>query len=314
MRRLIIDTDTGSDDVWAIIAALRATEEVKVEAITVVCGNVSLDLCVKNALIASEVADTYHPPVYRGMSRPMVRPKLFTADYVHGSDGLGEMNLPYPKQKEEKEHAIDAIIDLVNANPGELEMIALGPLSNIAMAYLKDPSIAQKIKKLWIMGGTGFDQGNATPAAEFNVYVDPEAASVVLNSGINTIWVTWDVARFGTALNAKDVERLLAPDHPIANFCYRCTQSLREYDRKKFGHDEFGIIDSVIMMAYLYPEIMQDVYEAYCEIELNRGVAYGYFSIDKQQQLHKPANATICSVVDSEAYKDHLFHLLTYRK
>lgn len=96
MRRLIIDTDTGSDDVWAIIAALRAVEDIHVEAITVVCGNVSLDLCVKNALIACEVADTYFPPVYRGMGRPMVREKLFTADYVHGSDGLGEMHLPRP--------------------------------------------------------------------------------------------------------------------------------------------------------------------------------------------------------------------------
>ena len=311
MRRLIIDTDTGSDDVWAIISALRATETVHVEAITVVCGNVSLDLCVKNALIATEVANTYFPPVYGGMARPMIREKLYTADYVHGSDGLGEMHLPDPAHQKQKEHAIDAIIDLVMSNPDELEIITLGPLTNIAMAYLKEPEIAKKVKKLWIMGGTGMDQGNATPAAEFNVYVDPEAASVVLKAGFNAVWVTWDVARCGTEITPDDVEFLLSKHHPVADFCYRCTQSLRAYDQKKFGHDSFGIIDSVIMMSCLYPEIMENVYDAYCEIELNRGVAYGYFSIDKHHQLHKPSNATICSTVNAAAYKEHLFHLLT---
>ena len=111
MRHILIDTDTGSDDVWAIIAALRATEDVHVDAITVVCGNVPLEICVKNALIATEVADTYFPPVYSGMSRPIVKEKLFSADYVHGSDGLGEMNLPYPAHQPEKQHAVDALVE-----------------------------------------------------------------------------------------------------------------------------------------------------------------------------------------------------------
>lgn len=173
MRHILIDTDTGSDDVWAIIAALRATEDVHVDAITVVCGNVPLEICVKNALIATEVADTYFPPVYSGMSRPIVKEKLFSADYVHGSDGLGEMNLPYPAHQPEKQHAVDALVEHIMASDGELELITLGPLTNVAMAYLKEPAIAKKLKKLWIMGGTGYDQGNATPAAEFNVYVDP---------------------------------------------------------------------------------------------------------------------------------------------
>ena len=128
MRHILIDTDTGSDDVWAIIAALRATEDVHVDAITVVCGNVPLEICVKNALIATEVADTYFPPVYSGMSRPIVKEKLFSADYVHGSDGLGEMNLPYPAHQPEKQHAVDALVEHIMASDGELELITLGPL------------------------------------------------------------------------------------------------------------------------------------------------------------------------------------------
>lgn len=232
MRHILIDTDTGSDDVWAIIAALRATEDVHVDAITVVCGNVPLEICVKNALIATEVADTYFPPVYSGMSRPIVKEKLFSADYVHGSDGLGEMNLPYPAHQPEKQHAVDALVEHIMASDGELELITLGPLTNVAMAYLKEPAIAKKLKKLWIMGGTGYDQGNATPAAEFNVYVDPEAAHIVMHAGFNAVWVTWDVARFGTEITPEDLEMLRAKDHPVSNFCIRCTQSLREYDRK----------------------------------------------------------------------------------
>lgn len=147
MRHILIDTDTGSDDVWAIIAALRATEDVHVDAITVVCGNVPLEICVKNALIATEVADTYFPPVYSGMSRPIVKEKLFSADYVHGSDGLGEMNLPYPAHQPEKQHAVDALVEHIMASDGELELITLGPLTNVAMAYLKEPAIAKKLKK-----------------------------------------------------------------------------------------------------------------------------------------------------------------------
>ena len=179
------------------------------------------------------------------------------------------------------------------------------------MSYLKEPAIAKKLKKLWIMGGTGYDQGNATPAAEFNVYVDPEAAHIVMHAGFNAVWVTWDVARFGTEITPEDLEMLRAKDHPVSNFCIRCTQSLREYDRKKFGHAGFGVIDSVIMMACLYPDLMVEPYSAYCDIEISHTLAYGYFSIDKHHQLHHADNCTVCSKVEAEGYKRHLFHLLS---
>ena len=122
LRRLIVDTDTGSDDCWAIIEALRATDVVRVEAVTVVCGNFPLDLCVKNAMLAIEAAGTYLPPVYRGMERPLLSAKIFQADYVHGADGLGEMNLPASRRPVETAFAPDAIIDLVMAHPGPPSM------------------------------------------------------------------------------------------------------------------------------------------------------------------------------------------------
>lgn len=310
MRRLLIDTDTGSDDVWAIIEALRATELVRVEAITVVCGNVPLDLCVKNARIAVEKAGTYAPPVYRGMARPMVREKLFTAGYVHGEDGLSNLNLPEPALAETPGHAMDAIIDVVNRYPGEVEIVTLGPLTNLAMAYLKEPAIANRIKKVYIMGATGRDQGNATPAAEFNVYVDAEAAKVVMHSGMNMLWVTWDTCRGGAQITPEDIGSLRALHSPVADFCVDCTTCLRDYEMKKYGNDAYGVIDSVIMTGVLYPEVFLDCYKAYCDVETNDGLAYGFVSIDKEGQLHKQPNAGICQKVDAGIYKQRLFRLL----
>ena len=172
MKRFLIDTDTASDDAVALIMALRE-ESIKVEAITVVSGNVPVDLGLKNALISIEVADTYVPPVYKGADRPIIR-EAFTSEFVHGEDGMGNMNLPEPKLKAESKHAVDAIIDLVMSNPNEIEIVALGPLTNIALAYLKEPRIVQNIKNLVIMGSEGLGPGNVTPAAEFNFYVDAE--------------------------------------------------------------------------------------------------------------------------------------------
>ncbi|MBQ1769949.1 MAG: nucleoside hydrolase, partial [Turicibacter sp.] len=168
MRKFIIDTDTASDDVIAIITALREPS-VEVLALTVVAGNVGLEQSIQNALTAIEIADTYQPSVYGGMSKPLFR-NLFTADDIHGADGLGNMFLPKPNIKVESEHAMDAIIRLIEEHPYEIELITLGPLTNIAMAALKAPETMNKLKSITLMAGTGLGAGNTTETAEFNVY------------------------------------------------------------------------------------------------------------------------------------------------
>ncbi len=309
LRRLILDTDTGSDDVWAIIEALRAVDLVRVEAITVVCGNFPLDLCVKNAIHASEAAGTYLPPVYRGMERPLLHAKIFQADRVHGADGLGEMNLPDPVRGYEKEFAPDAIIRIVKDAPGEIEIATIGPLTNVAMAMLKEPSLARDIKRLWILGGTAGAQGNLSPAAEYNVGTDPEAASIVLESGVDKVFVTWDTARGDTEITPEDLLRLEQGDSP-ARFCARCTKTLREYYHRLYGKDSFGVVDSALLTACLHPEILMDTYHANCAVELGGEETRGYLRIDRFGRLGKEPNALICPRIDAGAYKHFLLRHL----
>ena len=310
LRRFIVDTDTGSDDVWAVIEALRATDVVHVEAITVVCGNLPLDLCVKNAMLAVDAAGTYVPPVYRGMERPLMRQEAFYAPDIHGEDGLGGMNLPMPERPVETKHAMDAIIDIVMANPGQIEIVTCGPLTNLAMALLKEPELAKNIKKVWILGGSAGSAGNMTPTAEYNVYVDPEAASIVLGSGVDAVWVCWDNAVGGTEITPEDVETLLSCGDPATDFCVKCTRQLRKYYQKKYGYDAYGVIDALVMTAALYPEIMQGPFEANCAVELHGQETRGYFRIDRRGQLGLAPNATICPAVDVPLFKKHLFTLL----
>ncbi len=307
LRRLIVDTDTGADDVWAIVEALRAEEVARVEAITVVCGNLPLDLCVKNAMLAEDAAGTYFPPVYRGMERPILHKTAFYAKHVHGEDGLGGMNLPWPDRPVETKHAVQAIIDLVMGAPGEIEIVTCGPLTNLAMALLLEPRLAENVKKVWILGGTAGNLGNMTLMAEFNVYADPEAASVVLNAGMDTVWVTWDTSRGETEITPEELRRMRDCGDQAAAFCARCVRAMRAYQKDLYGRDTLGVIDSMLMTAALYPEILEDVFPAACAIETSPGPYRGHFRIDRRGDA---PNCAVCPRIHAEHYKKHLFALL----
>ena len=306
LRRIIVDTDTGSDDVWAIIEALRATDIVRVEAITVVYGNFPLDLCVKNAMLAVDAAGTYVPPVYRGMERPLLNPETFYAPEVHGADGLGGMDLPMPERPVETKHAVDTIIDLVMAAPGEIEIVTCGPLTNLALAIQKEPRLAGSIKKAWILGGAAGGIGNMTPKAEFNIYADQEAADIVLRSGVEATWVTWDSAVGETEITREDVTKLLTCGDGAGAFCALCTRQLREYYRRTQGRDTYAVIDALVMTAALYPEVMERPFRTNCSIELAAGELRGYFRMDD----NSPPNAIVCPAVKAAVFKEKLFSLL----
>ncbi|MBF4691576.1 nucleoside hydrolase [Fusibacter ferrireducens] len=308
MRKFIIDTDTASDDAVALIMALRE-KEVKVEAITVVAGNVPIDVAVKNALISVEMANTYKPPVFKGIAKPILR-ELVDSEYVHGSDGMGEMNLPDPTIQIEQEHAVDAMIRMIEAHDDqELELITLGPLTNLAVAYVKAPEILKKLKRVTIMGGAGLKSGNITPVAEFNIYVDPEAAQIVAASGLPLYFVGWDASMGESFLNLDDLEFLNNSGSETAKFCVRCNKSLQTFNLERLNHQGFDLPDPATVAAAFYPEIVEN-YDAYCYVEYKSEMNSGQLVIDYLSILNEPPNATFCGVLNGAAFKQKLFELI----
>ena len=223
MRTFLIDTDTASDDAVAILMALAAPD-VRVAALTIVAGNVSAQQGARNALLTCEIAGA-EIPVYLGADAPLIRPWL-DAHWFHGKDGLGDHNYPAPKRAPETGHAVDALIAHAAAEPG-LTLVTLGPLTNIALALARDPRFADNIGRCVVMGGAPCCEGNATPAAEYNIWVDPEAARRVFRSKLPIEMVGWQVSRGASVLSDAEVDELLKLGTAKARFAVECNSRAR---------------------------------------------------------------------------------------
>jgi len=315
MRKLIIDTDTGSDDAVALIMALKSTT-VSVEAITTVCGNVPLDLATKNALMTIEVANGQTPPVYIGSAKPLMR-DLVTATNVHGDDGMGDSDLIHPTLKAEDMHAVDAIIEIVKNNPNEIEIVTIGPATNIALAMFKDPETMRTVKHIYSMGTAGFGAGNTTPVAEFNVYVDAEAYSIMLKFGVPVTIIGFDVCLGDAAWNKEDIDLLLNSGKPEAEFSVKCNKTLLEYNLDIFGEAIIDLPDAVAMGVVLWRDIVLESKLSYCYTCTVEEAAYGQVIIYDGSRLAisegfagNTPNATVCKTIDNELYKKRLQDLL----
>ncbi|MEM7093652.1 MAG: nucleoside hydrolase [Actinomycetota bacterium] len=227
MRKFLIDTDTASDDAVAMCMALRHPD-IEVVAFTVVAGNVPLDQAVQNALYTVELCGA-DVPVYAGADRPMLR-DLVTAQEVHGVDGMGDIGLPLSGRTHDVGWAPQVIIDTIRAHPGEITLIPIGPLTNVAIALLMAPDIAEKVERVVIMGGTGeHGPGNITPSAEFNFYVDPEAVRVVLRSGMPLELVGWDISIASAVVDQHRHEQIRALGSALGDFALDIQATLGEY-------------------------------------------------------------------------------------
>ena len=215
-RKIIIDTDPGQDDAVAILLALASPEDVTVLGITAVAGNVPLDLTQKNARIICELAQKTDVPVFAGAKRPLERP-LVTAEHVHGKTGLDGPQLPDPTMTLQDQHAVDFIIQTLRAEPsGTITLCPLGPLTNIAAAFNQAPDIIERVQEVVLMGGAYFEVGNITPTAEFNIYVDPEAAEIVLKSGADITMMPLDVTHKALVTKNRN-DRFAHLKHPSAS-------------------------------------------------------------------------------------------------
>jgi purine nucleosidase len=224
MRSFLIDTDTASDDAVAIMMAL-AQPDVRVLGLTTLAGNVGLDPATRNALLTAEICGS-DVPVFAGAGGPLTR-ALKDAHWFHGKDGLGDHGYPAPKRGPEREHAIEAIVRLAHAEPG-LTLVTLGPLTNIALALARDPEIAAKIGRCVVMGGAPCCEGNVTPAAEYNIWVDPEAARAVFRSKLPIEMVGWHVSRGASVLSEDEIMGIEALGTAKAKFTIESNSRARE--------------------------------------------------------------------------------------
>ena len=306
-QKIIIDTDPGQDDAVAILLALASPEEIEVLGITAVAGNVPLSLTEKNARIVCELAGRPDIPVYAGCDRPLKR-KLVTAEHVHGKTGLDGPDLPEPEIKLQEKHGVDFIIDTLMQEPeNSISLCPLGPLTNIASAILKQPKIVSRIKKIVLMGGAYFEVGNTTPAAEFNIFVDPDAAKIVFEAGIDMVVMPLDVTHKALVTEKRN-EAFRQLKSPVGIAVAEMTDFFERFDKEKYGSSGAPLHDPCVTAYLIDPKIFSGK-NINVEIETKSELTLGMTVADWWGVTDRKANTFFVGELDS----DKFFSLLTER-
>jgi purine nucleosidase len=276
-RSFLIDTDTASDDAVALIMTLR-NPQIEVLAIATVAGNVPIEQATRNALYTAELCKS-SVPVFPGAEKPLRRPHC-GAQWFHGNDGLGDHGYPLPRRTPERESATDAIIRTIEAHPG-LVLVTLGPLTNIALAVQKEPGLAAKVSRCVVMGGAPCCEGNVTPAAEYNIWCDPEATRIVLRSGLPIELVGWQLSRHEAVLNTSDIQRILSFNNPIAKFAIECNSRVQQAYFVQTGEHGICLPDPIAMAVALDPSIVTAQSEHFLTVETESDLTRGASIVDR---------------------------------
>lgn len=323
-RKVIIDTDTGSDDAVAIMMCLR-DPNVEVLALTTVSGNVPLEQATLNCMMSAEIAVGKEncPPVYMGADRPLYRPVVHARN-VHGNDGMSDAGLIHPSIKPvEGVKACDAIIDLVKKYPDEIELAVIGPVTNVALAMMKDPETMKHVKCIWSMGTNGFGRGNTTPVSEFNVYADGEAYKVMMDFGVHVYIGGYDLCARENAWFDEDTKVLLESGTEAAKFAVECNETLAKFCEAKKGERRIDLPDAVSLSPMLWSDVIEkqaecvsyvctETPETYGQVifydggtlaDMGPGFEKGYYGKTKP-------NCTVIYKVNSKMYKERLANLL----
>ena len=306
-RKIIIDTDPGQDDAVAILLALASPEDVDVLGITAVAGNVPLPLTARNARIVCELAGKTDTPVFAGCDRPMSR-ALVTAEHVHGKTGLDGIPLWEPQMPLQDAHAVDFIIDTLRREPaGTVTLVPIGPLTNIATAFTRAPDIVARVQEIVLMGGAYFEVGNITPAAEFNIYVDPEAAKIVFGAGVPLTVMPLDVTHKALT-TAPRIEKFRALGTRVGESVAAWTDFFERFDMEKYGSAGAPLHDPCTIAYLIEPDLFSGRH-INVEIETLSDLTLGMTVADWWRVTDRPANARFMGDIDA----DRFFDLLTER-
>ncbi len=303
-RKIIIDTDPGQDDAVAILLALSSPEEIDVLGITAVAGNVPLALTERNARIVCELAGRPDALVFAGCDAPMER-TLVTAEYVHGKTGLDGIELPSPTMPLQDAHAVDFLIETLRAQPsGAVTLCPLGPLTNIAVAFQRAPDIVGRIEEIVLMGGAYFEVGNVTPAAEFNIYVDPEAAAVVFTSGVPITVMPLDVTHKVLTTQPR-IDAFRALGTRVGEVVASWTDFFERFDMEKYGSAGAPLHDPCVIAHLLRPTLFSGRH-VNVEIETRSDLTRGMTVADWWGVTDRSKNATFMGDVDADGFYDLL--------
>jgi purine nucleosidase len=319
MRAFLIDTDVASDDAVALIMALRASD-VRVVGITTVAGNVVVDQATRNALYTVELCGA-EVPVHKGASKPLNRDHQ-NATWFHGEDGLGDHGYAPSTQEATQKPAADAIIEAAQNNPG-LVIVTLGPLTNIAVALKTNPSFAHNVSRCVVMGGAPCCEGNVTPAAEYNIWVDPEAARIVMHSALPIELVGWQTSRGEAVLNDRDIAQIQTFHTPLADFAIECNSQARKAYKIQTGEDGISLPDPVAMSVALDSSIGTEWSTHYVDVEIDSELTRGMTVVDRlnvardernasvwTELLSSPPHVKVCWTIDAKRWKASLYRSL----
>ena len=299
-RKIIIDTDPGQDDAVAILLALGSPEDVDVLGITAVAGNVPLPLTQKNARIVCELAGRPDVKVFAGCDAPLSR-RLVTAEHVHGKTGLDGPQMAEPTMPLQDQHAVDFIIDtLRDHDAGTVTLCPLGPLTNIATAFRKAPDVVEKVQEIVLMGGAYFEVGNITPAAEFNVYVDPEAAKVVFDAGVPLVVMPLDVTHKALTTRPR-VDAFRALNSEVGTMVAAWTDFFERFDKEKYGSEGAPLHDPCVIAYLIAPDIFNGRH-VNVEIETQSELTLGMTVADWWRVTDRAPNAMFMGDLDAEAF------------
>ncbi len=303
-RKIIIDTDPGQDDAVAILLALASPEELEVLGITAVAGNVPLPLTQKNARIICELAGRPDMRVFAGCDSP-IRRKLVTAEHVHGKTGLDGPQLADPVMPLQDQHGVDFIIETLRREPAEsVTLCPLGPLTNVAVAFQKAPDIIARVRQIVLMGGAYFEVGNITPAAEFNIYVDPEAAEIVFKSGVPLVVMPLDVTHKALTNRAR-IEGFRAMGTEPGRMVAEWTDFFERFDMQKYGSEGAPLHDPCVIAYLLKPGLFTGRH-INVEIETQSELTLGMTVADWWGVTKRAPNAMFIGGIDADGFYELL--------